>query len=187
MLLLTLRGTPTLYYGDELGMADVAIPAQQVQDPWEKNVPGLGLGRDPCRTPMRWSTAEYAGFSSTASWLPVGDDIDTINVTTESADPTSLLGLYRALLRLRFAELPLAIGNYREFSVGPNILSYERAIGERRILVALNFGAESYNLPLGAGVNLSVLLSTHPGGPLASAASERLRLRAMEGTIARIL
>jgi len=63
MLLLTLRGTPTLYYGDEIGMHDVEIPPEKVQDPFEKNVPGRGLGRDPQRTPMQWSAAKHAGFS----------------------------------------------------------------------------------------------------------------------------
>jgi alpha-glucosidase len=64
MLLLTLRGTPTLYYGDEIGMRDVPILPEQVQDPWEKNVPGLGLGRDPERTPMQWDGSTRRGRSS---------------------------------------------------------------------------------------------------------------------------
>src|SRR6201996_4924642 len=69
MLLLTLRGTPTMYYGDELGMSNVAIPPDRIQDPFEKNVPGLGLGRDPCRTPMQWDDSPNAGFSSVEPWL----------------------------------------------------------------------------------------------------------------------
>ena len=63
MLLLTLRGTPTLYYGDEIGLPQATIPPERVQDPFEKNVPGLGLGRDGCRTPMQWDASRYAGFS----------------------------------------------------------------------------------------------------------------------------
>jgi alpha-glucosidase len=63
MLLLTLRGTPTLYQGDEIGMVDVTIPPERIQDPWERRVPGLGLGRDPVRTPMQWDESAYAGFS----------------------------------------------------------------------------------------------------------------------------
>jgi alpha-glucosidase len=70
MLLLTLRGTPTMYYGDELGMLNVPIPADRVQDPFEKNVPGKGLGRDPSRTPMLWNATPYAGFSDHPPWLP---------------------------------------------------------------------------------------------------------------------
>ena len=86
MLLLTLRGTPTLYYGDELGMTDVPIPPEQVQDPWEKNVPGFGLGRDPVRTPMPWSGDPNAAASPSGTpWLPLGPDAATRNVAAQSA------------------------------------------------------------------------------------------------------
>src|SRR5690349_22151776 len=80
LLLVTLRGTPTIYYGDEIGMENVTIPPDRVQDPFEKNVPGLGLGRDPERTPMRWSAEPGAGFTTGAPWLPLGDDLATSNV-----------------------------------------------------------------------------------------------------------
>ena len=74
MLLLSLRGTPTMYYGDELGMLNVPVPANRVQDPFEKNMPGKGLGRDPSRTPMLWDATPYAGFSDHPPWLPVTPD-----------------------------------------------------------------------------------------------------------------
>ena len=75
MLLLTLRGTPFIYYGDELGMRDVAIPPEQYQDPQGIN---LGISRDPERTPMQWDAPRYAGFSrSTETWLPVAPDYGT--------------------------------------------------------------------------------------------------------------
>ena len=74
MLLLTLRGTPTLYYGDEIGMHQVAIAPDQVRDPFEKNVPGIGVGRDGCRTPMQWDATPNAGFSTAQPWLPLADD-----------------------------------------------------------------------------------------------------------------
>ena len=64
ILLLTLRGPPTIYQGAELGMRDVAIAPDSIQDPWEKNVPGLGFGRDPVRTPMRWSRKSHGGFTT---------------------------------------------------------------------------------------------------------------------------
>src|SRR5262249_55534753 len=73
MLLLTLRGTPTLYYGDEIGMHDVPIPLEAVRDPWEKREPGLGVGRDPQRTPMQWDASPAAGFSGGTPWLPIAD------------------------------------------------------------------------------------------------------------------
>ena len=74
MLLLTLPGTLTLYYGEELGMTNVPIPPEQVQDPAEKNEPGLGQGRDPERTPMLWDASRSAGFTTGSPWLPLGDD-----------------------------------------------------------------------------------------------------------------
>jgi alpha-glucosidase len=93
MLLLTLRGTPTLYYGDELGMADVPIPPERVQDPWEINVPGLGLGRDPERTPMQWSAEPNAGFTDRTPWLPLAADYASVNVEAQRAEPGSMLAL----------------------------------------------------------------------------------------------
>ena len=83
MLLLTLRGTPTLYYGDEIGMRDVPIPPERVQDPLEKSVPGIGLGRDPERTPMQWSAAPQAGFSTAEPWLPLAEDFAQVNVAAQ--------------------------------------------------------------------------------------------------------
>src|ERR1700721_224055 len=101
MLLLTLRGTPTLYYGDEIGMHQVAIAPEQVHDPFEKNVPGIGVGRDGCRTPMQWDATPNAGFSMTLSWLPLADDFAHENVVNLDADAQSILSLYRALIKLR--------------------------------------------------------------------------------------
>jgi alpha-glucosidase len=76
MLLLTLRGTPTMYYGDEIGMHDVDLPLEQVEDPFEKNVPGVGLGRDPEPTPIQWEPSPNAGFTTGTPWLPLADDFD---------------------------------------------------------------------------------------------------------------
>ena len=78
MLLLTLRGTPTLYNGDEIGMQDVSIPPDAVRDPFERNVPGRGFGRDPERTPMQWDAGPHAGFSAETPWLPIADDYRTV-------------------------------------------------------------------------------------------------------------
>ncbi len=86
MLLLTLRGTPTLYYGDEIGMHQVAIAPDQVRDPFEKNVPGIGVGRDGCRTPMQWNATPHAGFSTATPWLPLSDDFAQENVVNLEAD-----------------------------------------------------------------------------------------------------
>ena len=95
MLLLTLRGTPTMYQGDELGIADVTIPPERVRDPWEMNVPGLGLGRDPVRTPMLWNGKLNAGFSTAEPWLPLSPNWREINVARQRSDPNSIWALYR--------------------------------------------------------------------------------------------
>ena len=138
MLLLTLRGTPTLYYGDELGMKDVAIPADQVQDPRELREPGLGLGRDPVRTPMPWDGSENAGFTTGTPWLPLGPDWPARNVAMAQQDPRSMLSLVRQLLRLRRSTPALATGDLRLLDADANVLAYRR--GED-VLVALNLGS----------------------------------------------
>jgi alpha-glucosidase len=161
MLLLTLRGTPTLYYGDEIGMHDVPIPSEAVQDPWERREPGLGLGRDPQRTPMQWDGSTSAGFSDASPWLPVAKAYAQINVLVEKEDPTSILTLYRHLIGLRRASPALTQGSYRALSLGDNVLSYERAEGEHRLLVALNFDSEPKQLHLPSWAGNRVLLSTN--------------------------
>lgn len=142
MLLLTLRGTPTLYYGDEIGMTDVPIPPDLVHDPWERNVPGIGLGRDPVRTPMQWDTTSHAGFTAGAPWLPVDHAAENVNVAVERRDPHSMLHLYRELIRLRNAEEALMLGSYRLLSVTDDVMVYRRELDRRRVLVGLNFSAQ---------------------------------------------
>jgi len=174
LLLLTLRGTPTLYYGDELGMKDVAIPPELVKDPWEKNVPGLGLGRDPERTPMQWSPGPNAGFSSGTPWLPVAADAARVNVEVESRDASSLLSFYRALLALRRAEAALSVGSYTPLEVGASVLSFERAHAGRCFTSVLNFSAEAQQVSLSGPCRRSLVLSTDPQRALGSVAGELL-------------
>src|SRR5690606_1309971 len=112
VLLLTLRGTPTLYYGEEIGMRDVDVPHDRVQDPFEKNVPGMGLGRDPQRSPMQWSPGRYAGFSTVEPWLPLSEDYEEVNVEVQRDDPASMLSLYTRLIELRRGSRALEIGEF---------------------------------------------------------------------------
>jgi alpha-glucosidase len=164
VLLCTLRGTPTLYYGDEIGMTDVAIRPDQVHDPYEKNVPGLGLGRDPERTPMQWSAAPHAGFSSAAPWLPVAADYAQVNVERQQHDPRSLLALYRALLALRRQEAALSLGDYAALDVKAPLLGYLRRHGQRCLGVLLNMsGLQQRSAVPSAFRRAPVLLSTHAG------------------------
>ena len=110
MLLLTLPGTITMYYGEELGMCNVPIPPDQVQDPSEKNEPGLGLGRDPERTPMPWDGSPSGGFTTGLPWLPLGDEHEIVNVEALERDDYSILRLYRNLIQLRQTHATLVSG-----------------------------------------------------------------------------
>jgi len=150
LLLLTLRGTPTLYYGDELGMRDGDIPPAQVQDPLERNVPGKGLGRDPERTPMQWDDGPHAGFSSVAPWLPVLDDFAHVNVHSAQQDPDSLLSLYHRLIRLRRGSPALEVGRFEPYPSSRDVLAYLRRgrEGESSFLVCLNLSAQPQRVTL---------------------------------------
>ena len=161
-LLLTLRGTPTLYQGDELGIGLVAIPPDRVRDPRELRQPGIGLGRDPARTPMAWDTSPNAGFTTVAEpWLPLHDDWPTRNVAAGDADPASMLALYRALLRLRRGSRALSEGELTLVDSDADVLAFERRHGDERLLVALNLGRQPRAMPDKGEVLLSTL--TGPG------------------------
>jgi alpha-glucosidase len=159
MLLLTLRGTPTLYYGDEIGMTDVEIPTDRLQDARERNEPGMGLARDPQRTPMQWDRSLHAGFSSTEPWLPVSPDAGERNVEHLAADARSILTLYRRLAILRRAHRALAVGDKTLWDVPPPLLAYQRSFDGERFLVVVNLSHEAQTLPLDGAAG-SIVLST---------------------------
>jgi len=181
MMLLTLRGTPTLYYGDELGMSDVPIAPERVQDPWEKREPGLGLGRDPQRTPMQWDTTPNAGFTTGLPWLPLAPDHETCNVDCLAREPQSILTLHRKLIELRRARRALAVGSMQRVERSANVLAYERAHGAERLLVLLNLGHEPMQVPLldRHGV---LILSTHLDRAQGAVAGH-MELRGDEGVV----
>ncbi len=179
MLLLTLRGTPTLYYGDELGMTDVPIAPGEEQDPWGRRVPGLG--RDGARTPMLWTDSAGSGFTrpGVKPWLPVSERVTPVD--EQLSDSRSVLTLYRSLLALRRARPALHSGDMRFVDVGRrHLLAYERFAGEDRILIVLNFSSEPAEFRAGEGAE--PLLSSHgrthlrpgPGGSLELAGDEGL-------------
>ena len=185
MLLLTLRGTPTLYYGDELGLPDVAIPLERVQDPRELREPGLGLGRDPVRTPMPWDGSPQAGFTTGTPWLPLNADWPTRNVAAEADIPGSMLALHGALLRLRRTTPALSIGRFVLLEAEGDVLAYERLSGDERIVVVLNLGHREQNFRLPErDARYDLLLSTRPdaapvpGGSITLRPDEGLILRA---------
>ena len=181
MLLLTLRGTPTLYYADELAMPQVAIPPDRVRDPWEMGEPGLGLGRDPCRTPMPWDASPNAGFTEGEPWLPLNPDWPARNVAVMSEDDASILGLYRRLIALRRSCEALRSGDYTGVSSDDGVLVYERRAGAERLLVALNMTGVARTASLPADARGEVLISTT--GPRSGEAAGSIALQPDEGVI----
>ncbi|MEW5941974.1 MAG: alpha-amylase family glycosyl hydrolase, partial [Chloroflexota bacterium] len=142
-LLLTLRGTPFLYYGDEIGMREHFLPKREIMDPLGKVYWPLVKGRDGCRAPMQWDASPNAGFSSATPWNRVHPDYGTRNVAAQLSDPTSLLNLTRGLLRLRKTKPALVRGDFVPIAPQPRgrgALVYRRELaGHAPILVALNF------------------------------------------------
>jgi alpha-glucosidase len=144
MLLLTLRGTPTLYYGDEIGMKDVEIPFSEMQDPQGLNMPDLNMSRDPARTPMQWNAEEYAGFTTTNPWLRISDNYTSQNVEAQLKDSSSTLSLYKQLIALRQSEPSLLYGAYDQIYADHQLLAYTRKFeGYDGFLIVLNFSNES--------------------------------------------
>ena len=182
MLLLTLRGTPTLYQGDELGLTGEPIPADRIRDPQALREPGVAFNRDEVRQPMPWDGSPQAGFSTGEPWLPLNADWPTRNVAAEAADPASMLTLHRRLLALRRAHPALALGEVTVLAMEGDVLAYERRHGDDHLLVALNLGHEAAAATLPAG-DWAPLLSTLAGLP--APASGALALRPDEGVILR--
>jgi alpha-glucosidase len=153
MLLLTLRGTPFIYYGEEIGMTDVPIPHSRVVDV---------AGRDPCRTPMQWDDTRNAGFSTASPWLPMAPDAERVNVAAQRNDRSSLFSFYRRLLRFRRASNALRRGSYRSLRAPRGVYAFERVAGDERLRVALNFTSAARKVSL-ANERGELLISSDDG------------------------
>lgn len=132
VLLLTLRGTPFLYMGEEFGLEDAVVPAERIVDPG---------GRDGCRAPIPWTSAPGAGWPDPA-WLPLPPKADQRNAETLRADPASILHLYRRLLRARHASPALSLGTLEPIEDLPGgVLGYRRATadGDDERVVLIHF------------------------------------------------
>ncbi|MBI9085947.1 MAG: alpha-glucosidase [Desulfobacterales bacterium] len=161
-LLLTLRGTPFIYYGEEIGMVNGRITRRQLVDPLGKKYWPLHKGRDPERTPMQWSNAPSAGFSTGDPWLPVNPDYPLINVEAQQQDPNSLLHFYRNLIALRRKTPALSLGDWQP-AAGSNrsVMAYYRSLGADRLLVVLNFDASVAGIDFLATDPARVVFGTH--------------------------
>lgn len=165
MLLLTLRGTAFIYYGEEIGMKEARLPRRLLLDPVGKKWYPFHRGRDGCRTPMQWDGGPVAGFTSGKPWLPVGPEAEQRNVAAQEKDPDSLLNFYRRMIWLRKEQPALLAGSYRSVVEGVpgDCYLYLRESEEQQLLVALNFSARRREFDLSAGFRPArLLLSTDP-------------------------
>ncbi len=192
MLLLTLRGTPTVYYGEEIGMEDVPIPLEMMHDPPALNQPDQAhiIGRDPERTPMQWDSSPNAGFTpeGVQPWLPVAADYTRRNVAVQEQDPTSMLSLFRTLTVLRRAEPSLSVGAYAPVDTpAADVFAYTRTAPHAdRFLVVLNFGRGSHTLDfshVASRGSIAVSTGMHRTGPVDLS---RLTLGPDEGLVIRM-
>jgi alpha-glucosidase len=182
MLLLTLRGTPMMYYGEEIGMTDVAIPAAEVQDPAEKNEPGKGMGRDPERTPMQWDSSRSAGFTSGKPWLRLAADSASVNVATLSSQSDSMLSLYRGLIGLRNANTALNSGGVEKVASDGRVLRYERFDQEQRFAIVLNLSDGRVE----ARVDSEQIVACTHMDRSSEAIASNLSLRPFEGVVVKL-
>jgi alpha-glucosidase len=182
MLLLTLRGTPTIYYGEEIGMSNTEIRPEDVRDTREIRQPGRG--RDPERTPMQWSSEPHGGFTVGMPWLPVNPNYTSVNVDVEYAQPASVLALYQRLIQLRRSGPALTRGSYRSIATPEGVLGYRREAEGRCFVIALNLTSRAQTVPL-PGTSGRVILSTMLDVE-AQPVDGSLSLRADEGMIVEV-
>jgi alpha-glucosidase len=181
MLLLTLRGTPTWYYGDELGLPDANLSLERATliDPQAASAPERDRLR--ARRPMQWSPGPHAGFSPAEPWLPIASEDPMLTVDHQRSDPGSTLSMFRSLLDLRRRTPALAVGTYRALPAPPDVFAYERRHPDGAVQIHLNFGDRSREVAVRRPGN--ILLSTtgarEPGAPVES----RATLRPHEGVI----
>ena len=181
MLLMTLRGTPFLYMGDEIGRKRVAIPPDRVRDPFEKLVPGFGLCRDPERAPMRWDDSPQGGFTTGDPWLPLERPDDAVDVAAQQRDERSILMLFRALIGLRREHACLRRGGYEPLRAQNDVLAYKRTDGGNGFLIALNIAGEPRKFHWqGRG---RLLISTHLDRSPVPLPDASILLRGNEGVI----
>ena len=168
VLSLTMRGTPFLYYGEEIGARDVPVPWEEIIDPPAKR--GMRLARllepwwnrDQARSPMPWGDGPNGGFSAARPWLRMAPDLDTRTVAIQDRDPSSVLNTYRKLVWLRRRHPALQVGSYRRLpSISRDLYAFERTAAGESAVVAVNFGAAATSLRLRTGRRWNVIFDTH--------------------------
>ena len=189
MMLLTLRGSPFLYYGEEIGMATTEPQTiEEVRDPVGKRYWPANKGRDGERTPMQWDAGFQAGFTTAGQpWLKIPSSAATRNVAVQARDSASILNFYQQVIRLRRRSPALLDGDYRSIGDDPRVFAYRRRTPAQTLIIALNMSNEISNLRLDetarAGAStLRVVLSSQPA-PASQVVKDTLRLAPFEAVI----
>lgn len=160
VFMMTIPGTPFIYYGEEIGMRNVRIARKEIKDRLGKRLWPLYSGRDNCRTPMQWSAMPYAGFSRKKPWLPVDSGYKKINVNHQENQSDSLLNLYRELIRLRHRYSALQKGIWKSYRKGRDgVLAYFRYNESEKLMIILNYNKVSRTISLPDNNSFQVLLS----------------------------
>ena len=146
VLLLTLRGTPFLYGGEELGLEDADVPKEQAHDPG---------GRDGCRAPIPWTPLPPHGWDGATPWLPFPPDADTLNAASEIGDDASMFALYRQLLSVRRSSPALTSGSLTRLEMPAGVLGYVRECGDDRRTVVINFRDTDVDVPVNGGTRVA--------------------------------
>jgi alpha-glucosidase len=180
MLLLTLRGIPTWYYGDELGLQNASFPAARLLLVHPQTGTSPERDRLVARTPMQWAPGLHAGFSEAEPWLPLASEDPELTVERQREEPGSVLLFVRALIQLRGRTPALSIGSYRSLPAPDDVFSFDRWHPDGAIQVHLNFGDRTREVVLVRPAR--ILLSTS-GAMAPDAQVSRLALRPYEGLI----
>lgn len=185
LMLLTLRGTPFIYYGEEVGLKELRLPKRELLDPVGKKWFPFHRGRDGCRSPMQWDSSHAAGFSTGEPWLPTGPESEQRNVAAQENDPRSLLSFYKQVIWLRKGLPALLTGSYESVTAGVpgDCYLYRRRSGAQELLVALNFSARRRSFALPTGIKPGKLLISTDPQRSAGAPGGTLELAPLEGCL----
>jgi alpha-glucosidase len=185
MLLMTLKGTPFIYNGDELGMRNVPVSRSSMRDGRVESMGHHRYSRDGARTPMRWDSGKGSGFTtSDHPWLPSGEHTNPCDVAQQQADRNSLLNLYRDLIAFRRDNPALVGGEFKPLAGRDDVLAFERSAGDQRFRIALNIGGREQKYPFDGQWRVVISTTRDRTGEVVS---ETATLRPHEGLIARKL
>ncbi len=189
-LMLTLRGTPFVYYGEEIGARSVPVPWDEIIDPPARRGGRLirrlipWWNRDQARSPMPWGGGPNGGFSTGRPWIRMAPDVDTRTVADQDTDPSSVLNAYRRLLWLRRRHPALQVGAYRRLpSRSDDVFAFERSTAGETIIVAVNFSATPRSLRIRTAKRWKTLFDTHEPAQAGVVGGDELTLRPYEAVI----